>query len=90
MSLRCNGKFTSNLCDSQVFKTKNSEISFSYMITTEYLLLQTDRYIQFILKRDHLVGPVTEILMISQEMVVTLQFILWVRPGSYSVLLGGE
>ena len=28
-----------------------------------------------ILKRDHLVRPVTEILMISQEMVVTLQFI---------------
>ena len=27
------------------------------------------------LKRDHLVGPVTEILMISQEMVITLQFI---------------
>ena len=37
------GKFTVNLSDEQVFKTKNSEISCQYMITKEHLLLkQTD------------------------------------------------
>ena len=35
-----NGKFTLNLCDAQVFKTKNSEISCKYMITNEYLCFE--------------------------------------------------
>ena len=39
-----------NLYDAHVLKTKNFEISCWYMITKEYLLLWTDKYIQFILQ----------------------------------------
>ena len=48
---RFNGKHTLNLCIAKVFKTKNSEISSSkVMVTKQYLLNLTDRYIQFILQ----------------------------------------
>ena len=58
-------KFTLNLCDAQVCKTKNSEISCSYMIIKENLFLQTDRYIQFILQSDPGFQGSTHVLVIS-------------------------